>query len=160
MSKAPTLAEVVLREQDGRDSFARYRAQVRAAAIASLALLEAKGVDRIYCDLHDDYVVRSTTETGIKYQFVQVKTKAKQNENWTIGELLGIDGRIKDISKHTAAQIQKSFVGKLLSHTVLFGDNCEQVIFQTNNHLDAKSSALYDDLRQSAFADQICKASC
>jgi hypothetical protein len=157
MSKAPTLAEVALREQDGRDSFARYRAQVRAAAIASLALLEAKGVDRVYCDLHDDYVVRSTTEAGVRYRFVQVKTKAKQNENWTIGELLGIDGRVKDLSKHTADQIRQSFVGKLLAHTVLFGENCEQVIFQTNNHLDAKASALSDNLREPTFSDKYLK---
>jgi hypothetical protein len=102
-----TLGYVAPREHDGRDAFARYRAQVRAASIAALAILESKEVDRIYCDLHDDYVVRSSNNAAkVRYEFVQVKTKAKQNENWTIGELLGIDGRVKDLAKHSAAQIK------------------------------------------------------
>lgn len=40
------------REQIGRDTFARYKAQIRSAAIAALAILEGD-VDRVYCYLHD-----------------------------------------------------------------------------------------------------------
>jgi hypothetical protein len=158
MNTIVTLGQVAPREQDGRDAFARYRAQVRAAAIAALAILESKETDRIYCDLHDDYVVRSSTKGAkVRYEFVQVKTKAKQNENWTIGELLGIDGRVKDLSKHSAAQIKDSFVGKLLLHTIIFGEACEKVKFQTNNNLDTKASAFSDDLQSNPFTDKYVK---
>jgi hypothetical protein len=158
MNTTVTLGQIAPREQDGRDAFARYRAQVRAAAIASLAILESKEVDRIYCDLHDDYVVRSSNSGAkVRYEFVQVKTKAKQNENWTIGELLGIDGRVKDLSKHSPAQIKESFVGKLLLHTVIFGDSCARVKFQTNNNLDMKASAFSDDLQCNPFTDKYVK---
>jgi hypothetical protein len=158
MNTIVTLGQVAPREQDGRDAFARYRAQVRAAAIAALAILESKEIDRIYCDLHDDYVVRSSTKRArVHYEFVQVKTKAKQNENWTIGELLGIDGRCKDLSKHSAAQIKDSFVGKLLLHTIIFGNACKKVKFQTNNNLDTKASAFSDDLQSSSFTDTYVK---
>ncbi|MYM65617.1 DUF4297 domain-containing protein [Pseudoduganella sp. FT55W] len=149
-----TLADVAPREQDGRDSFARYRAQVRAAAVAALAILESKDVDRVYCDLHDDYVVRSSEKGAVRYRFVQVKTKGKQHENWTIGELLGIDGRLKDVSKCSAAKIRESFVGKLLLHTVIFGDTCESVTFQTNNHLDGKAEDFRVDVEDLTFSDK------
>jgi len=154
MNTISTLGNVAPREQNGRDSFARYRAQVRAAAIASLAILESKGIDRVYCDLHDDYVVRSNSSSGVRYKFVQVKTKDKPNENWTIGELLGIDGRIKDFAKHSPSDIRASFIGKLLLHTVVFGEACEKVVFETNNHLSSQAVSFDEDLRNIAFADK------
>lgn len=52
------------REQSGRDSFGRFRAQCRSAAIAALSILEDKEIDRVYCDLHDDFVVRKLDENG------------------------------------------------------------------------------------------------
>lgn len=154
MNTTLTVGNVTPREQDGRDAFSRYRAQVRAAAIAALAILESKGTDRVYCDLHDDYVIRSTSPLGVRYKFVQVKTKAKPHENWTIGELLGIDGRIKDLSKHSPSAIRESFIGKLLLHTVVFGEACEQVVFETNNHLSSQAVSFDEDLRNSHFADK------
>ncbi len=48
------LHDVTPREQNGRDSFERYRLQVRSASIAALTILEGSEIDRIYCDLHDD----------------------------------------------------------------------------------------------------------
>lgn len=154
MNTTLTVGNVAPREQDGRDAFARYRAQVRAAAIASLAILESKGTDRVYCDLHDDYVVRSNCSSGVRYKFVQVKTKAKLNENWTIGELLGIDGRVKDLSKHSPSDIRDSFIGKLLLHTVVFGEACERVVFETNNHLSSQAESFDEDLRNKTFKDK------
>ncbi|EOI8018186.1 dsDNA nuclease domain-containing protein [Vibrio parahaemolyticus] len=79
------------REQDGRDSFERYRAQVRSASIAALTILEGSEVDRIYCDLHDDFVKRRSNGGG--YDFYQVKTKSKQNHNWSLNEVFGIKSR-------------------------------------------------------------------
>ncbi|RZN87037.1 DUF4297 domain-containing protein, partial [Acinetobacter johnsonii] len=77
------------REQSGRDSFSRFRAQTRSATIASLSILEGKEIDWIYCDFQDDFVVRYRIEGEISYKFYQVKTKSKQNESWTISELTG-----------------------------------------------------------------------
>jgi hypothetical protein len=44
------LEKVNPREQAGRDSFSRYRAQVRSAAIAALSILDGESIDRVYCD--------------------------------------------------------------------------------------------------------------
>ncbi|WP_301583480.1 dsDNA nuclease domain-containing protein [Halomonas alkaliantarctica] len=122
------------REQNGRDSFSRYRAQVRSAAIASLAILEGQNIDRIYCDLHDDFVVRRKDEDGFSYVFYQVKTKGKQNHNWSINEIFGLNARLKDQDKQSPEMIKKSFAGKLLLHTIVFSSHCESVVFQTNIH--------------------------
>ena len=81
------------REQSGRDAFSRFNAQVRSAAMASLAILEGKEIDRVYCDFHDDFVVRKKDNKGIVYHFYQVKTKAKQNQNWTVNAVSGIPAK-------------------------------------------------------------------
>jgi len=73
------LHQIQPREQSGRDTFARYRAQVRAAGIACLYILERKEIDSVYCDYHDDFVIRKTVNGEVKYLFFQVKTKDKQN---------------------------------------------------------------------------------
>ncbi|KAB7704853.1 DUF4297 domain-containing protein [Plesiomonas shigelloides] len=122
------------REQNGRDSFSRYRAQVRSAAIASLAILESHNVDRIYCDLHDDFVVRRKDNAGFNYIFYQVKTKGKQNHNWSINEIFGINTKLKSHDKQSPENIKNSFAGKLLLHTIVFNDYCDSVVFQTNIH--------------------------
>lgn len=142
------------REQSGRDSFARYRAQVRAAAIASLAILGSGEIDRVYCDLYDDYVVRRNQNGKYQYTFVQVKTRGKQNSNWTLGELLGINTRAKKISSKTAAQIKDSFLGKLLVHTAIFGVNCERVVFQTNVNLDDNIVNFSENISSKLFSDK------
>ena len=137
------------REQSGRDAFSRFNAQVRSAAMASLAILEGKEIDRVYCDFHDDFVVRKKDNKGIVYHFYQVKTKAKQNQNWTVNAVSGIPAK-----KNTELDTQKikdSFLGKLLLHTVQFGDECESVIFQTNaNHHD-DLELFFQDVKKNNF---------
>jgi hypothetical protein len=108
------------REQSGRDSFSRYRAQVRSAAMASLSILEGEDIDRVYCDLHDDFVVRKKNTSGYSYVFYQVKTMGKQNHNWTLNELFGLKTTLKDQNKQSTDKIKGSFIGKLLLHTVVF----------------------------------------
>jgi hypothetical protein len=142
------------REQNGRDSFARYKAQVRSAAIAALAILEAKEIDRIYCDLHDDYVIRKNVSSNISYIFTQVKTRAKQNQNWTINDLIGLSATIKDQKKQETPKIKASFIGKLLAHTVVFGDSCNSVVFQTNSNLDDVVGDLFDDISLNDFSSK------
>lgn len=142
------------REQNGRDSFARYKAQVRSAAIAALAILEAKEIDRVYCDLHDDYVVRKKTPSKTSYIFTQVKTRAKQNQNWTINDLTGLSVKLKDQKKQETSKIKDSFIGKLLTHTVIFGDSCSAVVFQTNANLDDTVIDLFDRISVNDFSSK------
>lgn len=130
------LHEVKPREQSGRDSYSRYKAQVRSAALAALSILEGKAVDRVYCDLHDDFVVRKVVDGKTIYTFYQVKTKGKKNYQWTLNDLFGLNKRIRDQTKQNNEAIRQSFVGKLLAHTVLFGESCEAVVFQTNIHIN------------------------
>lgn len=148
------LGERLPREQSGRDSFARYRAQVRSAAIASLAILESGEIDRVYCDLYDDYVVRRNNNGQYRYTFVQVKTRGKQNSSWTISEILGVSTRAKKPSKQAAAQLKESFIGKLLTHTASFGASCEQVVFQTNVNLDDNVTSFYENIAANLFTDK------
>ncbi|MHB2245999.1 dsDNA nuclease domain-containing protein [Pseudomonas fitomaticsae] len=145
------------REQNGRDSFSRYRAQIRSAAVASLSILEGADVDRVYCDLHDDFVIRKKDEHGFSYIFYQVKTKGKQNHNWTINEVFGLNTRLKDQTKQCAESIKDSFVGKLLLHTVVFDEYCNSVIFQTNVNNSDEVDELLQDIESGTFANKFTK---
>lgn len=140
------------REQNGRDSFSRYRAQIRSAAVASLSILEGKDVDRVYCDLHDDFVIRKKDDNGFSYIFYQVKTKGRQNHNWTINEVFGINTKLRDQSKQSAEAIKDSFVGKLLLHTVVFDEYCNSVVFQTNVNSSDEVEELLSDIESGLFS--------
>lgn len=124
------LHEISPREQDGRDTLSRYKVQTKAAGLAALEILEDKGVDRVFCDWHDDFVVRKVVNGKTIYHFFQVKTKSKQNAQWSLIELLGVNNTNRKTD--SAEAITKSFIGKLLIHTVNFFETCEQVIFITN----------------------------
>jgi hypothetical protein len=143
------------REQSGRDALARFRAQARSAALASLAILEGKDVDRVYCDMHDDFVVRINRDDQFFYIFYQVKTNSKKNHNWTLNETFGLSSRVKDFSKHKNINILNSFAGKLLLHTVNFGDHCEAVIFQTNINIEDPIENLVNDIQCGKFENKI-----
>ncbi len=143
------------REQSGRDAFGRFRAQARSAALASLSILEGKDVDRVYCDMHDDYVVRINRGGQYFYVFYQVKTNVKQNHNWTLNEVFGLNSRIKNYQKHENSKITTSFAGKLLLHTVSFGNSCEAVIFQTNINIEDPIINLMVDIHGDQFNTEI-----
>lgn len=147
------LHEIKPREQAGRDTLARYKAQTRAAAIAALAILEASSIDRVYCDYHDDFVVRMISTSGFRYKFFQVKTKRKQNSNWTINEIFGFKSTLKNQDKQDSDAIRDSFAGKLLLHTVNFFDSCEEVVFLTNINFEDRVEELCLDIQSSAFSD-------
>lgn len=139
------------REQNGRDAFGRFRAQARSAAIASLSILERNGIDRVYCDLHDDFVVREVNEHGFGYIFYQVKTNSKQNHNWTLNELFGLLTQKSKINSQSESSIKNSFLGKMLLHTIMFDKYCNAIVFQTNinNHDDVNS--LHHDILNGKF---------
>lgn len=84
------LHEVTPREQNGRDTIDRFRAQFKAASLESLALLENGEMDRVYCDVHEDYVVKHIVNSKAQYRFVQVKTKSKLNYQYSILEIFGL----------------------------------------------------------------------
>lgn len=138
------------REQSGRDSFSRFRAQTRSATIASLSILEGKEIDWIYCDFQDDFVVRYRIEGEISYKFYQVKTKSKQNESWTISELTGINTRKKD-ENQDLVKLKESFIGKLLLHTLMFEESCKYIVFQTNINNDNNVESFFEDILNGNF---------
>ncbi|MDV7675938.1 dsDNA nuclease domain-containing protein [Acinetobacter baumannii] len=144
------------REQNGRDSFSRFKAQIRSAAIASLSILEGKEIDWVYCDFHDDFVVRKNNNGKLSYLFYQVKTKSKQNHNWTINELIGIHSK-KSIEKQDCNKIKESFIGKLLLHTIIFENFCSAVIFQTNINNSDEVEDFFDDIKNNKFENKNSK---
>lgn len=145
------------REQNGRDSFSRYRAQARSAAMAALSILEGGRVDRVYCDLHDDFVLRVRSGDSYSYIFYQVKTKSKLNKNWTINEVMGLKATAKKSESHDSSRIKDSFVGKLLLHTVVFDAHCHSVVFQTNVHADDNIDEILADIESGLFANKLTR---
>lgn len=63
------LHEVEPREVAGREAIARFAAQFRAAAYMSLAILENGEIDCVFCDFHEDYVVRRRENQAVRYDF-------------------------------------------------------------------------------------------
>ena len=144
------------REQSGRDTFSRYKAQSRSAAIATLLILEDKAVDRVYCDLHDDFVIRKSDSGKISYIFYQVKTHSKENHNWTLSELFGLTSRKKP-ENQDHEKILNSFAGKLLLHTIIFDSYCNAVVFQTNIHHHDEVEDLLEDIDSGTFSTKFGK---
>lgn len=139
------LHEVATREQSGRDTINRFRAQFRAATIESLALLENKEIERIYCDFHEDYVVKYVIDSKAQYRFVQVKTKSQLNYRYTILEVFGLKKRPKKNPKH---ELPNSFAGKLLLHIENFGDSCQSIEIRTNINFDDEVESIIAEIEQ------------
>ena len=139
------LHEVATREQSGRDTINRFRAQFRAATIESLALLENKEIERIYCDFHEDYVVKYVIDSKAQYRFVQVKTKSQLNYRYTILEVFGLKKRPKKNPKH---ELPNSFAGKLLLHVENFGDSCQSIEIRTNINFDDEVESIIAEIEQ------------
>jgi len=127
------LHNIAPREQNGRDTLARYKVQTRAAGLASLEILENKEVDQIFCDWHDDFVIRKIVNGKTYYHFIQVKTKEQRSAQWSLNDLFGVTNKkLKNEDNLIVDKITESFSGKLLIHTVNFKESCEKVIFLTN----------------------------
>jgi hypothetical protein len=124
----------VPRETVGRETIARFRMQFQAAAYAALEILSGKEVDRVYCDYHDDFVVRRTVEGVPEYHFFQVKTKGKLNQQWTVDEVFSLKKKGALDTAQRLDDIRNSMAGKLLVHTVEFGAQCREVTVLSNVH--------------------------
>ncbi|WP_214347234.1 dsDNA nuclease domain-containing protein [Pseudomonas congelans] len=139
------LHEVRPREQSGRDTIDRFRAQFKAASLESLALLENGEMERVYCDIHEDYVVKHIVNSKSKYRFVQVKTKSKLNHQYTILEIFGLKKKPKISPVH---DLVGSFVGKLLLHVDEFGDACVSIEICTNVNFDDEVEKIYKEVKE------------
>lgn len=151
------LHEVKPREQAGRDTLERYNAQIRAASIACLSILEGKDVKRVFCEFHDDFVIEKVIANDIHYTFVQVKTKEKLREIWKLRDVFGILKRKSAKKPQTDEMIRDSFVGKLLQHTVNFGESCKEIVFLTNTHIDEDIENIINDIISDSFSNAHCK---
>jgi hypothetical protein len=134
------------RETDGRNTVSRFRMQFQAAAYAALEILSGKEVDRVYCDYHDDFVVRRIVGGAVEYHFFQVKTKGRANQQWNVGEVFSLKkiGALDTEEKLDA--IRKSIAGKLFVHTVEFGEQCREVTVLSNVHFNDDVHEVVADL--------------
>tara|TARA_R110001592_G_scaffold112292_2_gene310340 strand:- start:37 stop:1203 length:1167 start_codon:yes stop_codon:yes gene_type:complete len=122
------------RETVGRSTVSRFRMQFQAAAYAALEILSGKEVDRVYCDYHDDFVVRRTVAGVIDYHFFQVKTKGKANQQWNVAEVFALKKTGALDTEEKLEAIRNSIAGKLFVHTIEFGDQCSGITLLSNVH--------------------------
>ena len=108
--------------------------QFQAAAYAALEILSGKEVDRVYCDYHDDFVVRRTVAGVIDYHFFQVKTKGKANQQWNVAEVFALKKTGALDTEEKLEAIRNSIAGKLFVHTIEFGDQCSGITLLSNVH--------------------------
>lgn len=151
------LHETLPREQKGRDTLARYRAQLMAAAYASLKILEGGEVDRVYSDFHDDFVVRYNNNGQRSYHFFQVKTKEKKKYQWSLNDTWGLTKKHKKpqtLSDDEIEKVRSSFFGKLLIHCINFGPSCRESTLLTNVHFEDDVEELISSFRAKTTSDR------
>jgi len=141
-----TIHEKAPRETVGRDVVVRFRMQFQAAAFAALEILSGKEIDRIYCDYHDDFVVRRTVSGVVEYHFFQVKTKGKPNQQWDVDEVFALKKKGALDTKDKLEAIRNSIAGKLFVHTIEFGDQCREVTVLSNVHFKDEVHEVVADL--------------
>lgn len=120
--------------------------QFQAAAYAALEILSGKEVDRVYCDYHDDFVVRRTMAGVVEYHFFQVKTKGKANQQWDVDEVFALKKKGALDTPEKLEAIRNSIAGKLFLHTVEFGDQCREVTVLSNVHFKDEVHDVVADL--------------
>jgi Cap4 dsDNA endonuclease len=135
------------RETAGRETVLRFRMQFQAAAFAALEILSGSDVDRVYCDYHDDFVVRRTSSAGVNYHFFQVKTKAKLNKQWTLLEVFALKKKGALDTEEKLQEIRDSIAGKLFSHTIQFGEQCREVTILSNVHFEDEVLEAIEDFQ-------------
>lgn len=129
-----SIHDVAPREVIGRETTLRFNMQHQAAAYAALEVLESREIDRVYCDYHDDFVVRRQSSAGTNYHFYQVKTKGKANHLWSLREVFALKKSGQTADKESLLAVQNSFAGKLLLHALTFKNACREVTLLTNVH--------------------------
>ena len=138
----------VPRETVGRETTNRFRMQFQAAAYAALEILSGKDVDRVYCDYHDDFVVRRNVGGSIEYHFFQVKTKGRANQQWNVGEIFSLKKKGKLDTEEKLTAIRDSIAGKLFVHTIEFGEQCTEVTVLSNVHFQDDVFEVQENLKE------------
>ncbi|WP_054500180.1 dsDNA nuclease domain-containing protein [Achromobacter xylosoxidans] len=134
-------------EDVGRDTISRFDMQYQAAAYAALEILEGNGVDCVYCDYHDDFVVRRIVDGKTTYHFFQVKTKNKMNAQWDLKEIFALKKRGQKNDNDSLKAVQSSFAGKLLMHGIIFNAECSEVTLLSNIYFHDDVVTVVDELR-------------
>lgn len=134
-------------EDVGRDTLSRYDMQFQAAAYAALEVLEGQGVDCVFCDYHDDFVVRRVVGGKITYHFFQVKTKDKLNHQWSLNEVFALKLKGQKADSESLKKVQQSFGGKLLVHGIVFDEACVEATLISNVHFRDEVVETVDQLR-------------
>lgn len=149
--------EIVTPSEDvGRDTISRFDMQFQAAAYAALQILDGKGIDCVYCDFHDDFVVRRVVDGKTTYHFFQVKTKTKLNHQWDLAEIFAYKKRGQKSDAESLKNVRTSFAGKLLLHGIVFDNACCEATLLSNVHFNDDVIEVVDELRGKA---PVCKAS-
>ncbi len=133
------------REQGGRTALERFDCQIKSGVIACLEILNEDEVQKVYCEFHDDVVVQRKLNSKSTYDFIQVKTQEDIREPWGLNKLFGIN--TQKGGSLTTTKLHNSFAGKLLQHVILFGKECNSVVFQTNVVVDKKVVELITSLK-------------
>ncbi|WP_078201685.1 dsDNA nuclease domain-containing protein [Cupriavidus necator] len=134
-------------EDVGRDTVSRFDMQYQAAAYAALQILEGKEVDCVYCDYHDDFVVRRTVDGIATYHFFQVKTKKKLNHQWGLNEIFSVKKRGQKNDADSLKSVRASFAGKLLLHAIVFDEACSEATLLSNVHFDDDVVKAVEEMR-------------
>nr|WP_316643264.1 dsDNA nuclease domain-containing protein [uncultured Roseateles sp.] len=134
-------------EDVGRDTLSRYDMQFQAAAYAALQILEGKGVDCVYCDFHDDFVVRRVVANVTTYHFFQVKTKNKLNHQWSLNDIFALKKAGQKNDGESLKKVRQSFAGKLLLHGIVFDDACIEATLLSNVYFHDDVVQAVDELR-------------
>jgi len=135
------------RETVGRETTNRFRMQFQAAAFAALEILSGKDIDRVYCDYHDDFVVRRTIRGSAEYHFFQVKTKGRANQQWKVDEIFSLKKRDKLDTTEKLIAVRDSIAGKLILHSIEFGEQCREVTVLSNVHFQDDVIEVQDHLK-------------
>lgn len=140
--------EIITPAEDvGRDTVSRFDMQFQAAAYAALQILDGKEIDCVYCDYHDDFVVRSTSHGRATYHFFQVKTKSKLNHQWNLAQIFAIKSRGQKNDEDSLKNVKSSFAGKLLQHGIIFDEACTEVTLLSNVYFDDAVVTTVEELR-------------
>ena len=131
-----TIHDKAPQETVGRTTVTRFRMQFQAAAYAALEILSGQEVDRVYCNYHDDFVVRRTVAGVVEYHFFQVKTKGNANQQWDVAEVFSLKKKGALDTEEKLEAIRKSIAGTLFVHTVEFGEQCREITVLSNVHFD------------------------
>jgi hypothetical protein len=158
-----SLAESKPTEQVGRDTLSRYDMQFQAAAFAALEILEGKEVTCVYCDFHEDFVVRREKNGQVSYHFHQVKTKGKLNHQWNLLEIFSLKKKGNKWGDEELKKLQSSFAAKLVSHAFIFADACGSLTLVSNVHfadevIDFIKACASSNTKQKIAGDYILRA--